>query len=141
MTALGKISAQAAIKETRSRQLSDAPFTPYCVPAPAEHVAALLSEIQAITKTLAVAERWSDSHLSRVLETLKRQPAFTLPNEIAYFRNRLHAIQAMERTSKLLANTCGSVATLEAAHPLADETRTIKTRIRRAFKEVMKWPL
>jgi len=56
---------------------SGAPFIPYCVPMPADAVAAMLAEIREAIGTLADAEGWPDAHRAHLLDILRRQPAYT----------------------------------------------------------------
>ncbi|NUA28666.1 hypothetical protein [Cupriavidus basilensis] len=76
---------------------SGAAFTPYCVPMPADAAAAMLVEIRQAIDTLADAERWPDAHRAHLLDILRRQPAYTLADDLAHFRQRLDALQAAEQ--------------------------------------------
>ncbi|MFS8975029.1 hypothetical protein PO002_11055 [Cupriavidus necator] len=90
-----------------------APFTPYCVPMPADRVAAMLAEIRQIITTLADAEGWTDAHRSHLLDILRRQPAFTLADDLTYFRGRLASLRADGATAEAVENlvrTCGTCA-------------------------------
>jgi hypothetical protein len=68
---------------------SGAVFTPYCVRMTVESVAAMLAEIREAIDALADAENWSDAERARRLEVLRRQPAATLVDDLAYFRQQL----------------------------------------------------
>ncbi|MEF9385061.1 hypothetical protein V4890_05415 [Ralstonia solanacearum species complex bacterium KE056] len=96
---LGHVGHVGHEKNTEIQHAHDpdtgAPFTPYCVPMPADRLAAMLAEIREAIATLADAEGWPDAHRLHVLDILRRQPAYTLADDLAYFRERLSAIEAM----------------------------------------------
>jgi len=87
-----------------------APFTPYCVPMAADRVAAMLAEIRQAIDTLAAAEGWPDTHRAHLLDILRRQPAYTLADDLAHFRQRLDALRAADRAVEILVRTCGTCA-------------------------------
>ncbi|CAN7464676.1 hypothetical protein LJR296_002955 [Cupriavidus necator] len=90
-----------------------APFTPYCAPMPADRLAAMLAEIREAICTLAAAEGWPDAHRAHLLALVARQPAFTLADDLTYFRERLASLRAAcagAEAVENLARTCGTCA-------------------------------
>lgn len=89
-----------------------APFTPYCVPLPADRVTAMQAEIREAIGTLADAEGWTDTHRTHLLDLVARQPAFTLADDLAYFRERLASLRAAGAAAEAvnLVRTCGTCA-------------------------------
>ncbi|WP_439683409.1 hypothetical protein MNJPNG_14920 [Cupriavidus oxalaticus] len=73
-----------------------APYTPYCVPMPAERATAMLVEIREAVGELADAESWSDSDRVRLLEIVRRRPAANLVDDLAHFRQQLDALHARQ---------------------------------------------
>ncbi|MBU9577878.1 hypothetical protein KTE26_05400 [Ralstonia mannitolilytica] len=78
----------------------DGPFTPYCVPMTPGRAAALLTDLRAAIGQVADLEGWADDRRTLVLGLVARQPVSTLADDLAYFRERLNAIDAIERVSR-----------------------------------------
>lgn len=111
-----KNSQDRVSKETGANLLRDpdggASFTPYCVPLPADRVAAMLAEIREAIGTLADAEGWPADYLAHLLALVARQPAFTLADDLTYFRERLASLRAAGAAAGAvnLVRTCGTCA-------------------------------
>lgn len=90
-----------------------APFAPYCVPMSAARVAAMLAEIREAIDTLADTERWPADHRAHLLALVARQPAFTLADDLTYFRERLASLRAAAGAAEAVENlvrTCSTCA-------------------------------
>lgn len=110
---------------------TDAPFTPYCVPMPADRVAAMLAEIREAVDTLADAEGWPEEHRAHLLDILRRQPAYTLAEDLTHFRQLVDALRASDRAVEILVRTCGTCThRTEHAHGV---------RVRCAMARAMDW--
>jgi len=66
------------------------------------------AEISQAIGTLADAECWPDTHRAYLLDILRRQPAYTLADDLAYFRQRLDTLRAADRAVEILVRTCGT---------------------------------
>jgi len=86
------------------------PYSPYVLPMSPERVAGLLNDLRASIGKLADMEGWPDAHRRRVLDILRRQPAYTLADDLAYFRERLDALRAADCAVDTLVRTCGTCA-------------------------------
>ncbi|QIF08211.1 hypothetical protein [Ralstonia mannitolilytica] len=78
----------------------DGPFTPYCVPMTPGRVAGLLADLRATIHKVADREGWADERRADLLSLVARQPVSTLADDLTYFRERLSAIEAVERVSR-----------------------------------------
>ncbi|WP_197387006.1 hypothetical protein [Ralstonia pseudosolanacearum] len=79
----------------------DGPFTPYVVPMSPERVAGLLAALRATIGKVADIEGWMDERRAHLLGLVARQPVSTLADDLAYFREHLGAIEAMERAAEI----------------------------------------
>lgn len=77
---------------------ADGPFMPWCPPKSAAAVAGLLVDLRATVGKVADIEGWADEQRAYLLALLARQPISTLADDLAYFRERLTAIEAVART-------------------------------------------
>ncbi|WP_296223270.1 hypothetical protein [Ralstonia sp. UBA689] len=78
----------------------DGPFTPYCVPMTPGRVAGLLADLRATIHKVADREGWAAERRADLLSLVARQPVSTLADDLTYFRERLSAIEAVERVSR-----------------------------------------
>lgn len=78
----------------------DGPFTPYCVPMTPGRVAGLLADLRGVIGKVADLEGWADERQVHLLDLVARQPISTLADDLTYFRERLSAIEAVERVSR-----------------------------------------
>lgn len=69
--------------------VADGPFLPYCVPLSPERAAAMLTELRQLIDALATAEKWPEEQKTHLLAKVRRQPVYTLADDLAYFRQRL----------------------------------------------------
>lgn len=74
--------------------VADGPFMPWCAPLTVERVAVLLDDLRATINKLADAEKWTDDLRANRLSAVARQPAFTLADDLADYRQRLGDIEA-----------------------------------------------
>lgn len=79
----------------------DGPFTPYVVPMTPERVAGLLADLRATIGKVADIEGWTDERRAHLLGLVARQPVSTLADDLAYFREHLGAIEAVERAAEI----------------------------------------
>lgn len=86
-----------------SYPLSDdgASYMPYVVPMSPERVSDMLAEVRSIIGEVADGEGWSDAQRGHVLGMVARQPVASLPDDLAYFRERLSAMAAVARITKI----------------------------------------
>ncbi|NKA92048.1 hypothetical protein GO283_00584 [Ralstonia solanacearum] len=73
------------------------PFTPWCAPMSPNRVAGLLADLRATIGRLADIEGWADERRVHLLGMVARQPVSTLADDLAYFRERLSAVEVVER--------------------------------------------
>ncbi len=81
--------------------VADGPFTPWCSPMSPERVAALLADLRATIGKVADIEGWTDERRAHLLGLVSRQPVFTLADDLAYFRERLSAIEAVAHAAEI----------------------------------------
>ncbi|CAJ0776286.1 hypothetical protein R77555_00173 [Ralstonia mannitolilytica] len=80
--------------------VQDGPFTPYCVPMTPERIDGLLTDLRTTIGKVADLERWPDDHRVRLLGLVLRQPISTIADDLAHFRERLSALEAVERVRR-----------------------------------------
>lgn len=75
------------------------PFTPYCAPMSPETLASIRVELVDLIDKLSTVEGWSEAHRARLVETVSRQPLSSLRDDLAYFRARWRAHDAVQRAA------------------------------------------
>ena len=80
--------------------VADGPYTPYAVPMSLERVAGLLADLRATIGSVADIEGWTDERRAHLLGLVARHPISTLADDLAYFRERLSAIEAVARAAE-----------------------------------------
>ncbi|MGR0114152.1 hypothetical protein [Ralstonia pseudosolanacearum] len=96
-----RLAANDAAMLSGYPSVADGPFTPYVVPMLPERVAGLLSALRATICRVADIEGWPDERRAHLLGLVARQPASTLADDLAYFRERLSANEAVARTAEI----------------------------------------
>ncbi len=81
--------------------VADGSYTPYVVPMSIERVAGLLADLRMTIGKVADIEGWTDGRRAHLLGLVARQPASTLADDLAYFRERLSAIEAVARAAEI----------------------------------------
>ncbi|GAQ27628.1 hypothetical protein K6V18_16290 [Ralstonia insidiosa] len=81
--------------------VADGPFMPWCSPMSSERVAVLLADLRETIGRVADIERWPDDRRAHLLGLVARQPVSSLADDLAYFRERLGAIEAMARVANI----------------------------------------
>lgn len=87
--------------------VADGPFLPWCAPMTVERVAALQSALRATINKLADAEKWTDDLRADRLSAIARQPAFTLADDLAAYRQRLGGIEAAACAAEVIKRING----------------------------------
>ncbi|CAJ0849588.1 TubC N-terminal docking domain-related protein [Ralstonia flatus] len=77
--------------------VADGPFMPWCPPMSSERVVGLVSDLRATISKVADIEGWSDDQRAHLQGLVARQPVSSLADDLAYFRERLGAIEAVAR--------------------------------------------
>lgn len=102
-----RIAAQKAVNQPVSQvaandstgasgyPVADGPFTPYCVPLSPDAVAAMQAELVGLVDKLADTEGWHEGYREHVVERVSRQPLSTLRDDLAHFRARWQAHEAV----------------------------------------------
>lgn len=85
-------SANPGADDSRARQAP--PLSP-------ERAAGLLSDLRDAITRLSEWEGWPEQHRDYLLGLMERQPSYTLAGDLAYFRERLSAIEAVVRSEEL----------------------------------------
>ena len=81
--------------------VADGPYTPYVVPLSPERVASLLADLRATIGRVAAVEGWTGEWRAHLLGLAARQPVSALADDLAYFRDRLSAIEATTRAAEI----------------------------------------
>ncbi|MDC6286759.1 hypothetical protein [Ralstonia pseudosolanacearum] len=81
--------------------VADGPFMPWCPPMPPERVEGLLADLRTTIGRVADIEGWTDERRAHLLGLVARQPISTLADDLAYFRERLSAIEATARAAEI----------------------------------------
>ncbi|ANH72576.1 hypothetical protein ACS15_1265 [Ralstonia insidiosa] len=81
--------------------VADGPFMPWCLPMSPERVAGLLADLRATICKVADIEGWPGDHRAHLLGLVARQPVSSLADELAHFRERLGAIEAVARVADI----------------------------------------
>ncbi|AST27999.1 hypothetical protein [Ralstonia pseudosolanacearum] len=89
------------VADTLRCPVADGPYMPYMMPMPPERVAGLLADLRTTIGKVADIEGWPDERRAHLLGLVARQPAFTLADDLAYFRERLNAIEAVARAAEI----------------------------------------
>lgn len=81
--------------------VADGPFTPYCVPLPRDAVAAMQAELVSLIDRLADGESLHEDRRTKLVQTVHRQPLSSLRGDLAHFRARWDAHEAVQRASEV----------------------------------------
>ncbi|MGM3273726.1 hypothetical protein [Ralstonia sp. 24A2] len=81
--------------------VADGPFMPWCPPMSPEGVAGLHADLRATIGKVADIEGWPDNYRAHLLGLVARQPVSSLADDLAYFRERLGAIEAVARVADI----------------------------------------
>jgi len=96
---------------TRAEVLANYPDAVDATPCPSLSGAeAVRSDLVHAVGEVADAEGWPDAQRAHLLALVARQPAFTLADDVAHFRQRLQALHAANRASEIAACACGTCA-------------------------------
>ncbi|WP_343661095.1 hypothetical protein [Ralstonia sp.] len=101
MLAGNKAAMVACVADLSRYPMADGPFMPWCPPMSPERAAALLDALRATVSKVADIEGWPDEYLARLLGLLARQPASTLADDLAYFRERFNTAAMLSKLPPL----------------------------------------
>ncbi|WP_186159064.1 hypothetical protein [Burkholderia gladioli] len=92
------------VRELAGLPVEDGPFLPWGPPMTPELVTQWQRELHEVVTELARLERWDDDSFDHVAMCIERQPLSTLRPDLAYFRERLRAVQAEIRSRRPTPN-------------------------------------